>query len=69
MSKIFFENTFVWFFVAVLLLGVCATLPIKIKDDALRSFAMRWVLVPLSILIIGYVYPMGIEVFRRLAVK
>ena len=69
MSKFFFENTSVWFFVTVLLLGVCAYLPIRIKNDALRSLVMRWVLVPISILIIVYVYPMGIEVFRRFAVK
>jgi hypothetical protein len=30
---------------------------------------MRWVLVPVSIVIITYVYPTGIEVFRKLALK
>ena len=69
MNKIFFENTSVWFVVTVLLLGVCAYLPIRIKNDALRSLVMRWVLVPISILIIIYVYLIGIEVFRRLAIK
>ena len=53
---------------SALLLGACTYLPLWIKNDALRSFVMRWVLVPVSIAIIAYVYPMGIEIFRRLAV-
>lgn len=58
-----------WFFIAIILLGACTVLPLWIKDDRLRSLVMRWVLVPVSIAIILYVYPVGIEVFRRLALK
>ncbi len=59
----------VWLIAAMLLLGACTVLPLWIKDDRLRSLVMRWVLVPVSIAIIIYVYPVGIEIFRRLALK
>ncbi len=59
----------IWLLITILLLGACAYLPLRIKNDALRSFVMRWVLVPVSIIIIIYVYPVGIEVFRRMALK
>ncbi len=65
----FFEYTAVWLFVTVILLAACTYFPIKIKNDELRNFVMRWVLVPVSIVIIVYVYPVGIEIFRRLATK
>lgn len=58
-----------WFVASVLLLAACTFLPLKIQNDALRNFVMRWVLVPVSILIIVYVYPIGIEVFRKLAIQ
>jgi len=57
------------FLITILLLAACTYLPLRIKNDALRSFVMRWVLVPVSIVIIIYVYPVGIEVFRKLALK
>ena len=65
----FFDHPIVWLLTAILLLGICTYLPLRVKDDRLRSFLMRWVLVPVSIVIIIYVYPVGIEVFRRLALK
>ena len=65
----FFEQPVIWLFVSLLLLGACAYLPLWIKNDALRNFVMRWVLVPVSIVIIAYVYPAGIEIFRRWAVN
>ena len=68
MSSHFFEKPIVWLIATVLLLGFCTYLPIRIKNDALRSWVMRWVLVPVSIIIIVYVYPVGIEIFRRLAI-
>ena len=58
-----------WLLITILLLAACTYLPLKIKNDYLRNFVMRWVLVPVSIVIIVYVYPMGIEVFRKLALK
>jgi len=67
--KTFFEYPIVWLFVSLLLLGACTFLPLRVKNDALRNFIMRWVLVPVSIVIIVYVYPVGIEIFRRWAVS
>ena len=64
-----FDNPLIWFAVSLLLLAACAYLPLKIKNDSLRSFVMRWILVPVSIVIIAYVYPMGIEVFRKFALQ
>ncbi len=59
----------VWLAITLLLLGACTYLPLWIKNDYLRNFVMRWVLVPVSIAIIAYVYPVGIEIFKRLALK
>ena len=66
MEGSFMKNPFVWLSISFLLIGACAYLPLWIKNDALRSFVMRWVLVPVSILVIVYVYPVGIEVFRKM---
>jgi uncharacterized RDD family membrane protein YckC len=65
----FFHHPFVWLLLSLLLLAACTFLPLRIKNDALRNFVMRWVLVPVSIVIIAYVYPVGIEIFRRIAVN
>ena len=63
----FFAHPVVWLVVTLLLLAACTYLPLKIKNDDLRNFVMRWVLVPVSLVIILYTYPIGIEVFRKLA--
>lgn len=65
--KAFFDHPLVWLVVTLLLLAACTYFPIKIKNDALRNFVMRWVLVPVSLAIVLYVYPVGIEVFKKLA--
>ena len=65
----FFDKPLVWLFVSLALLAACTWLPLKIKNDALRNFVMRWVLVPVSVVLIAYTYPFGIEVFRRIAVN
>lgn len=62
-----FDRPVPWLIVTPLLLMACVYLPLKIKNDALRNLVMRWVLVPVSLVIIIYVYPIGIEIFRRLA--
>lgn len=61
------RHPLVWFLTTVVLLAACTFLPLKIRNDALRNFVMRWILVPVSLVIILYTYPVGIEVFRRLA--
>lgn len=65
--KIFFYHPMIWFAITALLLAACTFLPLRIKNDRLRSFVMRWILVPVSIIIIAYVYPVGIEIFRKWA--
>lgn len=62
----FFYHPLVWLCVSAILIGACTYLPLWIKDDALRSFVMRWVLVPVSLVIILYMYPVGIQIFRTL---
>ncbi len=69
MRENFFDYPIVWLLSAIFLLGACTYLPLWIKNDRFRSLVMRWVLVPVSIIIIVYVYPVGIEVFRRLALS
>lgn len=61
------DNFWVWLGLSILTFGLCAFLPIWIKDDFWRRVAMLLVLVPVSLVIILYVYPFGLEVFRRLA--
>ena len=65
----FTRQLLTWLGVTALLLGACTFLPLRIKNDVLRNFVMRWVLVPVSIVIIAYSYPVGIEVFRKLALQ
>ena len=61
-------NGWVWLAAVIVSFGLCTYLPILIKDDALRHRVNWLVLIPVSIFIIAYIYPAGIEVFRRLAV-
>ena len=65
----FFDRPVVWLVTSLILLAACTFLPLRIKNDDMRFFVMRWVLVPVSIVIIAYSYPFGIEVFRRMAVN
>ena len=67
--KPFFEHPIVWFLVSGLLLAACTYLPLWIKNDRLRSLVMRWILVPVSVVIIVYVYPVGIEIFKKFALN
>lgn len=67
--KNLFSHPIVWLLVTLLLLAGCTYLPLWIKNDRLRSLVMRWVLVPVSIVIIVYAYPVGIEVFKKLALR
>ena len=65
----FFDRPLVWLLTSAVLLAACTFLPLRIKNDDVRFLVMRWVLVPVSIVIIVYSYPFGIEVFRRMAVR
>ena len=63
-----FDNEWVWLFVTLVCLLACTYLPIKIKNDELRRWVMWVVLIPVSLVILLYVYPFGLEVFRRIAI-
>lgn len=65
----FQKDLLVWLGVSGLMFWACTYLPLWIKNDALRNFVMRWVLVPVSIVIIAYSYPVGIEVFSKMALQ
>lgn len=61
------QNGWLWLGVALASLGLCTVIPLKAQDRHRRM--LYWVvLVPVSLVLIFYVYPAGIELFRRLAV-
>ena len=64
-----FYQPWVWIAISLAGFGLCMLLPIKIKEDALRRKVMWLVLIPVSLIIIFYVYPMGLEIARRLALR
>ena len=63
----FWNHSLVWLAVTVLMLWLCTYLPIKIKNDATRRRVYWFVLIPVSLVLMFYCYPAGMEVFRRLA--
>ena len=68
MDDSLYANLGFWLFVTLLGFGLCTFLPIWIKDDALRQKVNWFILIPVSLVLILYAYPAGLEVFRRLAV-
>ena len=64
-----FKSPLPWLLVTAALLAACTYLPIKIKNDNLRNLVMKWVLVPVSLIIIIYVDPVGIEIFKQIAIN
>lgn len=60
-------NPWLWLLMTLFLLALCTFLPIKIKDDVLRQRVNWYVLIPVSIVLMFYAYPVGIEVFKKLA--
>ncbi len=58
-------NSWVWLIVALIGFGLCAILPIWIKDDNQRRLVNWIILIPVSLVLIFYVYPFGLEVFRQ----
>ena len=63
------SDPMVWLLISLALLAACIYLPIRIQNDNLRNFVMKWILVPVSLVIIVYVYPVGIEIFKKIAVN
>lgn len=64
----FFYNPWIWFLICLVCLLLCTYLPVKIKDPVHRKIASWVILVPVSLVLILYGYPVGIELFRRLAI-
>lgn len=60
-------NPWLWLLMTLFLLALCTFLPIKIKDDVLRQRVNWFILIPVSIVLMFYAYPVGIEVFKKLA--
>jgi len=65
----FFLNPWVWGTVAVFGFGLCALLPLWVKDEKLRPKIYWFILVPVCLILILYVYTVGLEVFRRWAIS
>ena len=65
----FWIHPVVWLGVMLTTLALCTWFPIKIKDDRIRRIVYWLVLVPASLVILFYGYPVGMEVFRRLALS
>jgi bacteriorhodopsin len=61
-------NPWIWAAVTLASLALCTLLPIRIKHPTLRRLAYLLILIPTSLIIILYVYPVGIELCRRLAI-
>ena len=62
------KDSWVWLGVTLAAFAVCTFVPPRIKSDKWRK-AIYWVLlIPISLVLIFYVYPAGIEFFKRLAV-
>ena len=65
----FFANPWIWFAVTLAGFALCTFLPIWIKDDVWRRRVNWFILIPVSLVLMIYTYPIGIEVFRRLALR
>ncbi len=65
-SKIM-KDSIIWIAVTLAAFGLCAFLPVWIKNDRLRKKIYWFVLIPVSLVIIFYTYPAGMEIFGRWA--
>lgn len=60
-------NFWIWLLITLACIGLCTFLPIRIKNDELRQRVNWYILIPVSIVLMVYAYPAGIEVFKKLA--
>lgn len=60
-----------WILVTVAVFGLCTIIPVHIyaAGERKRTLVNWLVLIPLSLIIIFYIYPAGIEFFKNLAVR
>ena len=61
----FWSQSWVWILVCVVGFGLCAFLPGRFEDERMRKIVSWFVLIPISLILILYAYPVGIEVFKR----
>lgn len=59
----------IWLSITLFLLALCTFLPIRIKDNRLRQIVSWYILIPVSLILMLYAYPAGIEVFKNLALS
>ena len=58
----------IYFVITFSSLALCAWIPVKISaNPVVRRWVYWLVLVPIILVVIFYVYPMGIDLFRRMA--
>ena len=62
------RSSWSWVVITLAAFALCTFLPIRIKSEGLRKKVYWLILVPVSLVLIFYVYPAGIEFFRRLAI-
>ena len=67
-SNGFFMHPWVWAAITIGSLALCTLLPIRIQDENLRRKVNRIILIPASLVLLFYAYPVGLEMFRRLAI-
>ena len=67
MMDLLFHNNWVWLIISLVGFALCAFLPVWIKDDRLLRKVSVYFLMPVSLFLIIYAYPIGLEVFRKLA--
>lgn len=67
--KEFLSNPWVLAAITVISLALSTFLPIKVKDPKTRVIINWLVLIPTCFIIILYVYPAGIEFFKKLALS
>jgi len=63
------NQSWFWLLVTLFCLALCTYLPIKIQDPKLRRIVSWFILIPVSLILILYAYPAGIEVFKNLALS
>lgn len=60
-------SPWIWLLITLFCLFLCTVLPIWVKNDALRRWIYWIILIPVSLVLMIYAYPAGIEVFKNLA--
>jgi hypothetical protein len=63
------NQLWIWLTIITVCLGLCTFLPIWVKDDRKRKWVYWLVLIPVSLVLMFYAYPLGIEVFKNLALS